>query len=422
MSHAQAKAVKEMVRRRYIERGIAAGAASDPEVREGIARIVEEVAEESGIGLDVKELSEACAADFLGLGPLEPLLSDPSITEIMVNGGGVTPDGSRLAPRVFVERGGVCEEAPWILFDEPFEESVRAIADRIVSRVGRRLDEASPTVDATLPDGSRVNCSIPPVSVDGTAIDIRKFSRSMAGIRDMIAGGALTLPMAQFLQACVEARVSILVSGGTGSGKTTMLNALSSFIPEHERVVTIEDAVELQIDQRNLVRMQARPANSEGAGRVTVHDLVVNALRQRPDRIIVGECRSDETLEMLQAMQTGHDGSMTTVHANNPAGVFARIETMVMNTGTGLPSAAIRRQISEAIELIVHVQRCPDGRRRVSSITAVGSMEGDAISRLEIFRWDGARHAACGMQPDRVRAKIEAAGVPYDRTWFLEER
>ncbi len=313
--------------------------------------------------------------DVLGLGPLEVLLNDITITEIMVNG----------ADTIYVEQKGKLTRSP-VRFDD--EAHLRRVIDRIVSKVGRRIDESSPLVDARLMDGSRVNAIIPPLAVSGSTLTIRKFSKDALGVNDLIGFGTMTPDMADLLRACVQARLNILVSGGTGTGKTTLLNVLSSFIPSNERIITIEDAVELQLQQDHLVRLESRPANVEGRGEVTIRDLVKNSLRMRPDRIVVGECRGAEALDMLQAMNTGHDGSLSTVHANTPRDAIARLETLVLMAGMDLPLRAIREQITSAVDLIVQIQRLRDGTRRVVAVTEVHGMEGQTVTLQDIFLFD----------------------------------
>ena len=313
--------------------------------------------------------------DVLGHGPLEQFLNDDSITEVMVNG---------LEP-VYIERAGrlVPTEARFAS-----EAHLRQVIDRIVARVGRRIDEASPMVDARLPDGSRVNAIIPPLAVDGPALTIRRFSSHGFSVDDLVRAESLTREAADLLEACVRGRLNILVSGGTGSGKTTMLNVLSSFIPDDQRIVTIEDAVELRLHQHHVIRLEARPANIEGRGEVSIRELVRNSLRMRPDRIIVGEVRSGEALDMLQAMNTGHDGSLSTLHANQPRDALARLETMVLMAGFDLPVRAIREQMASAVDLIVHVSRLRDGTRRVTHIAEVEGMEGDIITLTDLYLFD----------------------------------
>jgi pilus assembly protein CpaF len=319
----------------------------------------------------VREISD----DVLGYGPLQPLLDDPSVSEIMVNG----PD------MIFVERAGKLT-----LTTSRFrsEEQLRRVIEKIVSRVGRRIDESSPLVDARLEDGSRVNAVIPPLAVSGSTLTIRKFSADPLTVDDLVRFGSLSPEMAQLLEACVAAHLNILVSGGTGTGKTTLLNVLSSFIPEGERIITIEDAVELQLQQSHVVRLESRPANIEGRGEITIRDLVKNSLRMRPDRIVVGECRGGEALDMLQAMNTGHDGSLSTVHANAPRDAIARLETLVLMAGMDLPLRAIREQIASAIDVVVQLTRLRDGTRRVTHITEVQGMEGEIVTMQDAFVFD----------------------------------
>jgi pilus assembly protein CpaF len=315
---------------------------------------------------------ESIAADILGFGPLETLLNDTEITEIMVNG-----------PRnVYVERKGNLTKSD-VLFNN--DEHVMRVIDRIISPLGRRCDESSPMVDARLPDGSRVNAVIRPISLVGPCLSIRKFKKEGITIEDMIRFGTLSREMAEFLSACVRGRLNIVVSGGTGSGKTTTLNALSSFIPEDERIVTVENAAELQLRQDHVVTLESRPQNVEGKGEISIRDLVINCLRMRPDRIVVGECRGGEALEMLQAMNTGHDGSMTTLHANAPRDAIARIETMVLMAGMDLPVRAIREQIASAVNVIVQQARLKDGSRKIINITEVQGMEGDVVVLQDVF-------------------------------------
>jgi pilus assembly protein CpaF len=319
-----------------------------------------------------QRLAREVADEILGLGPLEPLLADPTITEIMVNG-----------PReVYVERGGLLYLTDAIFRDEAH---IMRIIDRIVSPLGRRIDESSPMVDARLPDGSRVNAVIPPLAVDSPTVTIRRFSKDPLTVEKLIEFGTLTPELATFLKACVEARINMVVAGGTGSGKTTLLNILSGFIPARERIVTIEDPCELQLRQPHVVRLETRPANIEGKGEVTQRQLVKNALRMRPDRIIVGEVRTGEAFDMLQAMNTGHDGSLTTAHANTPRDALSRIENMVLMANLELPVRAIREQIASAINMIVQVARLRDGSRRVTHVTEVVGMEGEMITLQDIF-------------------------------------
>lgn len=327
---------------------------------------------------DKQRVSSSVMDEIFGYGPITVLLNDPTVTEVMVNG----PNS------IFVERSGKITKT-----DQTFRDDrhVMHIIDKIISPLGRRVDESSPLVDARLPDGSRVNIIIPPLSIKGPSITIRKFAVDPYGLEDLISFGTLNGDMAKLLRASVRGRVNVLVSGGTGSGKTTFLNVLSSFIPNDERIVTVEDAAELQLQQEHVVTLESRPANIEGKGKVTIRDLVVNSLRMRPDRIVIGEVRSGEALDMLQAMNTGHDGSLTTIHANTPRDSLARLETMVMMSGMELPSRAIREQIASAINLIVQIARFTDGTRKVIKITEIVGMEGETITLQDLYtyRQDG---------------------------------
>jgi pilus assembly protein CpaF len=324
---------------------------------------------------DRTRVVQEVADEILGHGPLETYLRDPEVTEIMVNG----PD------RIFVERFGRIAAVEGAFTSE---EHLRQVIDKIVARVGRRVDEASPMVDARLADGSRVNAVVPPIALDGSMLTIRKFAADPFGADDLVGFGTLTAPVREFLDACVRGRLNIVISGGTGSGKTTTLNVMSSFIPPDERVVTIEDAAELQLRQEHVLRLESRPPNTEGRGQISVRDLVRNALRMRPDRIVVGEVRDGAALDMLQAMNTGHDGSLTTVHSNGPRDTLSRLETMVLMAGVDLPVRAIREQVASAIDLIVHQQRLRDGSRRVTHVTEVVGMEGDIITLQDVFLFD----------------------------------
>ena len=339
-------------------------------------------------------------ADIVGYGPLEPFLSDPEITEIMVNG----------PSTIFVERYGKIEYTGATFEDDAH---LRRIIDRIVSPIGRRVDETSPMVDARLPSGHRVNATIPPLSLDGSLLTIRKFSTTPYTAQDLISNGTLSANLIAFLMACVEARVNIVISGGTGSGKTTLLNVTSGFIPEAERIVTIEDIAELQLHGKHVLRLEKRPPNIEGKGEITIRQLVVNALRMRPDRIVVGEVRGGEALDMLQAMNTGHDGSMTTLHSNSPRDSLRRIETMVLMAGMELPLRAIREQVASSIELIIHVERLRDGTRKVVNVTEVQGLEGDTIVLQDLFYF-----AQTDFKNGHVFGKLKGTGL---RPRFLEK-
>jgi len=386
------------------------------EVRTAIEELYDSVLAEENIILSRIErtrLFEQIVAEILGFGPLEPLLADETITEVMVNG-----------PRnIYIERKGRLERVN-VQFET--NEHVMRIIDRIVAPLGRRIDESSPYVDARLPDGSRVNAIIPPLSLVGPVITIRKFFKTPITIEKMIEYGSISPEAVEFLKACVQARLNILVSGGTGSGKTTFLNVLSSFIPEDERIITIENAAELQLRQEHVVTLESRPPNIEGRGEVTIRDLVINALRMRPERIIVGECRGAEALDMLQAMNTGHDGSMTTLHANSPRDTLARLETMVLMAGMDLPHRAIREQMSSAIDLIVQQERLRDGTRKVIQVTEVQGMEGDVITMSDLFVFEKTgfeggkvvgRFMPTGLRP-KFMDKLESSGIRLPASVF----
>jgi len=342
---------------------------------------------------DRARLLEWVSADILGYGPLEPLLGDEAITEVMVNGPG----------RVYIERRGLIEESE-VVFEN--EAHLRRIIDRIVSPLGRRVDESSPMVDARLPNGYRVNATIPPLALDGSTLTIRKFAQTPYTAQDLIANGTLTPQLVAFLKACVEARVNTVISGGTGTGKTTLLNVVSAFVPAHERIITIEDTAELQLKREHIVRLEYRPANVEGQGEVTIRQLVINALRMRPDRIVVGEARGGEALDMLQAMNTGHDGSLTTIHSNSPRDTLRRIETMVLMAGMELPHRAIREQLASAIELVVHLDRMRDGTRKVVQVSEVQGMEGESIVMQDLFVFQ-----QTGVRNGRVAGELKPTGL-----------
>ena len=344
---------------------------------------------------DRARIAQDIADDILGYGPIEPYLRDPDITEVMVNG----PDS------IYVERGGRIFGVEGQFNDE---SHLRRTIDKIVGRVGRRVDESSPMVDARLPDGSRVNAIIPPLALDGSILTVRKFSSDPYTDEDLVSFGTLTQPVADFLRACVKGRLNILVSGGTGAGKTTTLNVLSSFIPEEERVITIEDAAELQLNQQHVLRLEARPPNIESRGEVTIRDLVRNALRMRPDRIVVGEIRDAAALDMLQAMNTGHDGSISTVHANSPRDALHRVETMVLLAGFDLPIRAIREQVASAIDLVIQQTRFKEGSRHVTHVTEVVGMEGDVITLQDLFLFD---HAMGFDETGRSLGTLRSTGI-----------
>jgi pilus assembly protein CpaF len=344
---------------------------------------------------DRARIAQDIADDILGYGPIEPYLRDPDITEVMVNG----PDS------IYVERGGRIFGVEGQFTDE---SHLRRTIDKIVGRIGRRVDESSPMVDARLPDGSRVNAIIPPLALDGSILTVRKFSSDPYTDEDLVSFGTLTRPVADFLRACVKGRLNILVSGGTGAGKTTTLNVLSSFIPEEERVITIEDAAELQLNQQHVLRLEARPPNIESRGEVTIRDLVRNALRMRPDRIVVGEIRDAAALDMLQAMNTGHDGSISTVHANSPRDALHRVETMVLLAGFDLPIRAIREQVASAIDVVIQQTRFKEGSRHVTHVTEVVGMEGDVITLQDLFLFD---HAMGFDETGRSLGTLRSTGI-----------
>lgn len=390
------------------------------QVEQVIGNYVEKVLEDNPFAVPVSERSKIVSDlkdEMLGLGPIEVLLKDPTVTEVMVNG----------PKKIFVERMGRLQ-----LTDIQFHDDshVMNIIERILSPIGRHIDESVPLVDARLEDGSRVNIIIPPLSLIGPCITIRKFATKALSVDNLITFGTLDRKMADFIKACIQARINILVSGGTGSGKTTTLNVLSSFIPENERIVTIEDAAELKLQQEHVVTLESRPANIEGNGEITIRDLVKNALRMRPDRIIVGEVRGGEALDMLQAMNTGHDGSLTTAHANNPRDALSRLETMVLMAGFEMPIRAIREQVSSAIELILQQSRLKDGSRKITYITEVQHMEGDVITTQDLFRFEQTgmdengkligHFVSTGMQPGFMD-KFQVNGVSLPDDFFMAE-
>jgi pilus assembly protein CpaF len=379
------------------------------EVKKTIQDLFDQILIEENFVLSRTEktrLFEQITAEILGLGPLQTLLEDDTITEVMVNG----------AKNIYVERRGKIQRAP-LAFEN--NDHVMRIIERIVAPLGRRIDESSPYVDARLQDGSRVNAIIPPVSLVGPVLTIRKFSRTPFSVDQLIQFGSITPEAIQFLDAAVKSRINVVISGGTGSGKTTLLNVLSGFIPADERIITIENAAELQLRQDHVVTLESRPANIEGKGEITIRNLVINALRMRPDRIIVGEIRDEAALDMLQAMNTGHDGSMTTLHSNSPRDTLSRLETMTMMAGMDLPIRAIREQVSSAIDLVVHQERLRDGTRKVVNITEVTGMEGDIITMTDLFVYEQigyennkviGRMRPTGLRP-KFMEKLEASGI-----------
>jgi pilus assembly protein CpaF len=368
---------------------------AEPEIRGLIVDMLETESQKTPLSLFEREnLIVDVLDELFGLGPLEALLKDRDISDILVN----------RHDQVFIERNGMLEETPIVFKDD---RHLMQIIERIVSSVGRRIDESSPMVDARLQDGSRVNAIIPPLALDGPVLSIRRFRTDRLGAQDLVERESLTQPILDFLHAAVSAKLNIIVSGGTGAGKTTLLNILSSFISEKERVVTIEDAAELMLRQRHVVRLETRPANIEGKGVVRARDLVVNALRMRPDRIVVGEVRAAEALDMLQAMNTGHDGSLTTIHANSPRDALYRLDTMVAMANLNIPDRAVRQQIASAVDLIVQVTRMSDGRRRVTAVSEITGMEQDVITMQEIFLFE-----RTGLTPDgRVTGRFRATGI-----------
>ena len=378
------------------------------ELKEKVGQVVQQVIDEEQLTLSRIEsqvLLNQIIDEVTGFGPINSLIQDPEVSEVMVNG----------PKQVFVERQGRLELTEITFRDN---EHVMHIIDKIVAPLGRRIDESSPMVDARLPDGSRVNAIIPPLALNGPTITIRKFAADPLTIDDLIAFGTLTAEMAEFIEACVKARLNIVVSGGTGSGKTTLLNVLSSFIPADERIITIEDAAELQLRQTHVVSLESRPPNIEGRGAVTIRDLVRNSLRMRPDRIVIGEVRGGEALDMLQAMNTGHDGSMTTGHANSPRDMLARLETMVLMAGVDLPVRAIREQIASAIDLIIQQARLKDGSRKEIQITEVQGIEGEVITLQDIFVFERGELRATGIRP-KCAEKIAHFGIKLPVDLFI---
>lgn len=382
---------------------------NDKQLREFVRSELEIIMREEHVQLGGSEraaLMREIEDDALGLGPIQRLLDDDEVTEVMVN----------HPKQIFVERAGKLTLAP-VSFTS--EEQLRRVIERIVGKVGRRIDESSPLVDARLEDGSRVNAVIPPLAVRGSSLTIRKFSKTPWGVDDLIRFGSLTPDLAELLELCVRGRLNILVSGGTGTGKTTLLNVLSSFIPEDERIVTIEDAIELKLQQTHVVQLESRPANIEGRGEVSIRDLVKNSLRMRPDRIVIGECRSGEALDMLQAMNTGHDGSLSTLHANSPRDCVSRLETLVLMAGMDLPLRAIREQIGSAVDVIVQITRLRDGSRRITHVTELTGVENDEPVLHDLYRFDfGAGYDVDG----KPLGKVEAVGNGEHLVAVLEER
>jgi len=394
------------------ELGASAGKLSGPELDGAVRKALDGILarEDFGISPGVRRrFVQEVLQDILGYGALEPLLSDPAVTEVMCNN----------FDEVWVERNGRTEKVS-VSFASP--DQYRRVIDRIVTMVGRRVDESSPMVDARLADGSRVNAIVPPLAIHGPVLTIRKFPADPMKVSDLINLGSLGMDAAEFLEACVRAKINILVSGATATGKTTFLNVLSSFIPDGERIITIEDAAELQLQQPHVVSLEARPPNSEGAGEVRIRDLVKNSLRMRPDRIIVGECRGAEALDMLQAMHTGHEGSMTTVHANDPRDALSRLETMIMMAGFELPLKAIRDQVTSGLELIVHLARSPQGTRQVVNITEVQGLEGDVVLLQDLFVRAGQDHplAPTGLRP-KLLTRLASRGVELPASLFRNE-
>ncbi len=370
---------------------------SETEIMEKVIETLQEIMEEENTFFNKNEREAIIGVamdEIVGYGPITPLIKNPEITEVMVNG----------SESVYVERAGKIEQTN-VKFRS--ERQLKHVIEKIVVPLGRRVDESSPMVDARLPDGSRVNAIIPPLSLNGSVLTIRKFAEDPFTAGDLVSFGTMSPQIVEFLKACVEARLNILISGGTGSGKTTTLNVVSSFIPSNERIITIEDAAELQLHQDHVVRLEARPANIEGKGEVVIRDLVKNALRMRPDRIIVGEVRTGEALDMLQAMNTGHDGSITTGHANSPRDMLARLETMVMMAGMDLPLRAIREQVASAIDIIVHQSRLKDGSRKIVSIMEIQGMENDVITLQEIFKFQTNGRDSRG----NIRGELVSTGI-----------
>jgi pilus assembly protein CpaF len=385
--------------------------------RERVRQAIRDTVQNERIPLAHREREQMVSEildELFGLGPLEPLLNDGTISDILINGSG----------KVYLERRGLLESTE-VRFND--DQHLMRIIDRIVSRVGRRVDESSPMVDARLPDGSRVNVIIPPLALDGPTVSIRRFGTDRLKGQDLISNNTLTKQMLDLLDGCVHGKLNIMISGGTGAGKTTLLNILSAFIPSNERIITIEDAAELQLRQEHVVRLETRPPNIEGQGAVRQRQLVINALRMRPDRIVVGEVRGEEAVDMLQAMNTGHEGSLTTIHANTPRDALTRLETMVAMANLNLPDKAIRQQIASAIHLIVQINRLPDGTRKVTSITEVTGMEGPVITIQDLFvferrGFDSNNRVVGQFRPSGIRPKfterLQGAGIKFDANLF----
>jgi pilus assembly protein CpaF len=408
---AQAEAVRELGHE------LSEGDIREEDLHEKVTKAIDVALAEAGTPLsstDRARLVREITHNILGYGPIEPFLADPEVTEVMVNN----------HHTIYVERRGLIEETE-VRFGS--ERHLLQVIDRIVAQTGRRIDESSPMVDARLPDGSRVNAIIPPLANTGPSLTIRKYSRDPLTMDDLVRSGACPTRRRAFLEACVEGKLNVLISGGTGTGKTTLLNVLSSFIPERERIITIEDAAELKLAQKHVISLESRPPNIEGKGAITIRDLVRNALRMRPDRIVVGECRGGEAVDMLQAMNTGHDGSLTTIHANSPRDALARTETLVLTAGFDLPLKAIRDQIASAFDLIIQVNRLVDGRRRITHITEVGRMEGDVITLQDLFVASfvdeaGGEQVTSKMRHTGIRPgfddKLEQHGVTLPKSFF----
>ncbi len=412
------KRLVEVLDLKKLDRELANNVDRDLVLRQRAEAAISRVVDDEGAAItdrsDRQRIVKEVLDEALGLGPLEDLLADERVTEVMVNG----------RDNVFVEMNGKLTKTALTFTDDA---QLLAVIERIVQPLGRRIDEKSPMVDARLPDGSRVNAVIPPLAIDGPSITIRKFAREPFKVQDLVRFGAFTAELADLLRACVEARLNILISGGTGSGKTTLLNLMSSFIPADERIITVEDAAELQLKQPHVVRMESRPANIEGVGEVKIRDLVKNSLRMRPDRIVIGECRGPEALDMLQAMNTGHDGSLTTIHSNSPRDAISRLETLVMFAGLDLPSRAIREQIASAVHILVQTSRMSDGSRKVTSVAELTGMEANTITLQEIYTFKQTgldehrkvlgRHLSTGLVPKFVQ-KLEALGIELPKGIF----